>query len=269
MRSRGRRQATDQLFRSGAGGFGGAPGGVGPEGPAGPQGDPGPAGPQGDPGTASSDDWKGSCRCATTTNKVIATDLNVGDVIDGVTLASGDRVLVKNQTTQSQNGIWVAGASPSRALDADAAGELSGGTTVKVEEGTVNADTEWTITTNGSITPGTTAHTWALVGKTNPVNSTVEDLKTISGRISTTTPTILHGLGFTVARNAAGDVTITFTSAFSDVPRITALVERPGATNLVAQLYAAPTATTARIGVVSLAGAGTEAIIDFIATGPR
>lgn len=106
-------------------------------------------------------DAKASVRAATTANIAIATALNSGDVLDGVTLANGDRVLVKDQTTKAENGIWVVGATPERAKDADGAGELSGGTYVFVEEGTANADTGWVIITNGSITPGTTAHEWS------------------------------------------------------------------------------------------------------------
>ena len=53
-------------------------------------------------------------RCATTANITIATALNAGDSIDGVTLAAGDRVLVKNQTTASQNGIYIVSDSPAR-----------------------------------------------------------------------------------------------------------------------------------------------------------
>lgn len=53
-------------------------------------------------------------RCATTANITIASALNGDDSIDGVTLATGDRVLVKNQTTASQNGIYIVGASPAR-----------------------------------------------------------------------------------------------------------------------------------------------------------
>lgn len=110
-------------------------------------------------------DVKASVRAATTADITISTALNDGDTLDGVTLANGDRVLVKNQTTKSENGIYVVAASPARADDANAAGELSGGTFVFVEEGTANADTGWVITTNGSITPGTTAHDWAIFSR--------------------------------------------------------------------------------------------------------
>lgn len=52
------------------------------------------------------DSWKRPCRAATTANITIATALNNGDVLDGVTLATGDRVLVKDQSTGSQNAIY-------------------------------------------------------------------------------------------------------------------------------------------------------------------
>ncbi len=105
-------------------------------------------------------DSKISVRAATTANVTIATALNNGDSLDGVTLATGDRVLVKDQTTKKENGIWVVGVSPARASDADAAGELSGGVSVYVEEGTRNKRRIFTVLTPGSITPGTTEHEW-------------------------------------------------------------------------------------------------------------
>lgn len=63
--------------------------------------------------------WKEPCRVATTSNVAIATALNAGDTIDGIVLVAGDRVLVKSQSTASQNGIYVAGATPARAFDMD------------------------------------------------------------------------------------------------------------------------------------------------------
>jgi hypothetical protein len=110
-------------------------------------------------------DVKASVRAATTANITIATALNNGDTLDGVTLSTNDRILVKDQSDKSENGIWVVAATPARATDADGAGELSGGSFVFVEEGTANADTGWVITTNGSITPGTTAHDWAVFSR--------------------------------------------------------------------------------------------------------
>ena len=103
-------------------------------------------------------DIKDSVRVATTANINIATALNVGDTIDGVELADGDRVLVKDQTTQGENGIYTAGATPARSADANTAAELTGGTFVFVEEGTVGADNGYVFTHNGTpATFGTTA----------------------------------------------------------------------------------------------------------------
>lgn len=108
-------------------------------------------------------DWKASVRCASTANVVIVSALENGDAIDGVTLATGDRVLLKNQTTASENGIYVAVASgaASRSADADASAEMTGGLAVFVNEGTTNADTGWVLTTNDAITLGSTNLTFA------------------------------------------------------------------------------------------------------------
>jgi hypothetical protein len=109
--------------------------------------------------------WKPAVRAATTANGALATAYANGQTVDGVTLATGDRILLKNQTTGADNGIYTVNASgaPTRALDADGGSELGPNTTVMVSEGTVNADTAWTNTTNGVITIGTTATTWAPV----------------------------------------------------------------------------------------------------------
>jgi hypothetical protein len=84
---------------------------------------------------------KTAARAATTANITIATDLNSGDVIDGVTLADGDRVLVKDQSTASQNGIYIVGATPARATDFDSTSPIDeiNGAMIAVEEGTANA----------------------------------------------------------------------------------------------------------------------------------
>lgn len=101
-------------------------------------------------------DIKDSVRVATTANITITSDLNVGDTIDGITLADGDRVLVKDQSTASENGIYVAGSSPVRSADANASSEVTSGMFVFVEEGTANADNGFVLTTDGTITLDTT-----------------------------------------------------------------------------------------------------------------
>ena len=101
-------------------------------------------------------DIKDSVRVATTAAITISTALNVGDAIDGVTLADGDRVLVKNQTDASQNGIYIAGSSPVRSADANASVDVTSGMFCFVEEGTVNGDNGFVLTTNDPITLDTT-----------------------------------------------------------------------------------------------------------------
>ena len=105
-------------------------------------------------------DVKASVRAASTANVTIA---GPGAAIDGVTLASGDRVLLKDQTAGATNGIYIwngAAAAMTRAGDMDATSEITGGAFTFVEEGTVNADSGWVISTDGAITLGTTAHAW-------------------------------------------------------------------------------------------------------------
>jgi hypothetical protein len=82
---------------------------------------------------------------ATTANINLATDLEAGDVIDGVTLVAGDRVLVKNQSTTSENGIYVAVASgaASRATDYNTAAEIDPGDFFFVTGGTNYDNTGW------------------------------------------------------------------------------------------------------------------------------
>jgi hypothetical protein len=95
---------------------------------------------------------------ATTANITLATAVENGDTLDGVTLATGNRILIKNQTTQSENGIYTVNASgaPTRATDFDAPAEIDGGDFIFVTGGTVNDNTGW-VQTNTVGTIGTDA----------------------------------------------------------------------------------------------------------------
>jgi len=100
-------------------------------------------------------DVKDSCVAATTGNITISTALNNGDTLDGVSLSTNDRVLVKDQSTASENGIYIVGSSPARADDL-AAGADAAGMFTFVEQGTVNADNGFVCTSNkGSAVVGT------------------------------------------------------------------------------------------------------------------
>lgn len=102
--------------------------------------------------------WKDSVRAASTANVTVASP---GATIDGVTLAANDRVLLKNQTTQTENGlyIWNGAAVPmTRALDASTFAEIEGAVVV-VEEGTANVGSSWRQTAvNGTL--GSTNVVW-------------------------------------------------------------------------------------------------------------
>lgn len=108
--------------------------------------------------------WKTAVRAATTANGALATAYENGDSIDGVTLATGDRILLKNQTTQTENGIYTVNASgaPTRALDL-ATGADARNASVFVMEGTTNADKQYVQTADTAIV-GTNNLTWALFG---------------------------------------------------------------------------------------------------------
>ena len=121
-------------------------------------------------------DVKESVRLATTANLASTYNNGAGTLtassngalsIDGVTVSTNDRVLVKNQTDTKQNGIYVVtatgdGSNPfvlTRAGDADAASEITGGTFTFVEEGTANSENGFVFTHDGTPTLGTTAIT--------------------------------------------------------------------------------------------------------------
>lgn len=97
---------------------------------------------------------KDAVRVATTANIT----LSGTQTIDGVAVVAGNRVLVKNQTTGSQNGLYVVAAGAwSRSTDADTSAEVTSGLFVFVSEGTVNGSTGWVLSTANPITLGTTA----------------------------------------------------------------------------------------------------------------
>jgi hypothetical protein len=108
-------------------------------------------------GVASGIDVKASVKAATTANIT----LSGAQTIDGVSIVSGDRVLVKDQSTASENGIYVAAASSwTRATDMDNWAEVPGAFTF-VEQGTTNADSGWVCTSDQGGTIGSTNITWS------------------------------------------------------------------------------------------------------------
>lgn len=105
--------------------------------------------------------FKGNVRAGSTANVTVSNPATAS--FDGVTLTTGDRILLKNQTAPAENGIYVFATSSTaltRATDFDAWTEIPGTATV-IEEGTTLADTLWICTSNQGGTIGTTAITFS------------------------------------------------------------------------------------------------------------
>jgi hypothetical protein len=110
-------------------------------------------------------DFKLSVRFATTANIVLAGLATQAGGDWSAALTSGDRILAQFQTAAADRGIYIANAGAwTRAADADGVGEMTSGMLVAVEEGTNHGDTTWMLTTDGAITPGVTALTFAKQG---------------------------------------------------------------------------------------------------------
>lgn len=122
-------------------------------------------------------DPKASCRVATTANIT----LSGTQTIDGVAVAAGERVLVKDQSTPAQNGIYVVAAGAwTRATDMDAWLEVPGAN-AWVEEGASNADRAYVCTSNIGGTIGTTAITWVMYFGTGAFQSASPILTSLAG----------------------------------------------------------------------------------------
>lgn len=109
-------------------------------------------------------DWKDSVRAASTGNLALAAP---GASIDGVAMTVGNRFLAKDQTTGSQNGVYVwngAAVPATRASDADSSAEVTGGLAMTSTEGTANADKSWILVTNDPIVLDTTTLVFAQLG---------------------------------------------------------------------------------------------------------
>lgn len=103
---------------------------------------------------------------ATTAAQVLASEFENGDTIDGVVLVTGDRILIKNQATAADNGIYIVQASgaPTRADDFDDDKDAVLGCIVPVNEGTANKQTFFQLTNVTAVTIGATDQTWLGAG---------------------------------------------------------------------------------------------------------
>lgn len=132
--------------------------------------------------TAQGLSYKAEVRAATTANGTLATAFANGQVIDGITLATGDRILLKNQTTASENGIYIVAASgaPTRATDADASGEIAKGDLVYVQSGTAQAGQLWVCNATGAVpwVPGSSTSGWVQFAGAADITATAPITKT-------------------------------------------------------------------------------------------
>ena len=204
-------------------------------------------------------DYKASVRAATTAN-IASLAGGAPNTLDGVTLVANDRILVKDQTTGSQNGIYYvstlgtgANGTWTRATDADQAGELTSGAIVAVEEGSTNADSQWMLTTDGTITIGTTSLTFAIRG-----NSTVKQIQSITSSVAGNqltvglNPTTLDFRSATLTTGVPN--TRTVSSALTLVVPASATLGTVNATQARLVLLAIDNAGTVELAIVNLAG---------------
>jgi len=168
-------------------------------------------------------DYKQTARAVTVANVTLSGGAPA--VVDGVSLALRDRVLVTAQTTGSENGIYYvttvgAGSNGTwaRSLDADATGEIKAGTIIMITEGTTYADTQWKLTTDDPITVGSTTMTFVRAG--NAAYGTVA----VSGQNSIVADQIGDTLTMVAGTNLAlttNDGTDTLTVTPSLTPALT------------------------------------------------
>jgi hypothetical protein len=221
-------------------------------------------------------DPKASVRAATTTSGTLASSFANGSAIDGITLATGDRILIKNQAAPAENGIYTVNASgaPTRALDMDNWLEFPG-SFVFIEVGSTLADTAWVCTSDQGGTLGTTAVSFVQFGGSGTYTAgsgltltgtqfsiTTPITVALGGTGLTTTPSngnlligngtnytlagLTQGTGITVT-NGAGSITITNAGVTSNVAGTGISVS--GATGAV---------TITNTGVTSVAGTANQ-----------
>ena len=195
---------------------------------------------------ASGLDVKESVRVATTSDIT----LSGTQTIDGVSVVEGDRVLVKNQTTASENGIYVCSSGTwSRSTDADTDDEVTAGMFTFVEEGTENADKGFVLTTDNPITVGTTNLTFSQFSSAGSGATTFVEL--------TDTPSSYTSMGLYITRVNSGETALEFVDFAS-----TYLDDTAGGTS--AETSKAPTSNVMYnhgIATTGVHGAGTNTLL--------
>nr|BAR18236.1 hypothetical protein [uncultured Mediterranean phage uvMED] len=191
-------------------------------------------------------------KCATTANVDLSADLQNGDTIDGVTLATGDRVLVKDQSTGSQNGLYtvVASGTASRDTEYDAIAELSGQMVV-INQGSTNDNKIFLCTTNNTASLGSDTITFSVVTPSNTGTVTSIGIADAgAGEFTVGSTPVTSSGNITLAINSIADSKLATISTAGKVD-IGAL-EIDGATDIGADL------TTSDLIIVDDGANGTE-----------
>jgi hypothetical protein len=146
-------------------------------------------------------DYKQSVRCATTASIT----LSGLQTIDGISVVDLDRVLVKDQGTASQNGIYVVSTGAwARSSDMDISNEVTSGAFCYVEAGTSNAASGWALSTTGAIVVGSTNLTYVQItglGQVTVTSGLTKTGNTISVASGGVTAAKLNADVFTTARS--------------------------------------------------------------------
>ena len=203
---------------------------------------------------------------ATTANITLSSDLQNGDTIDGVTLATGDEVLVKNQSTDSQNGIYtvVSSGTASRSTEYDAIAEISGQMVI-VNQGTTNDNTMWLCTTNTSATLGSDSIAFTKVTPQNVGDVTLTGTQTLTNK--TLTSPIIDGNGAVFEGSTADAYETTLVPVDPTADRTQYLLNQTG---YVALLNAASTTTiTSTPAELNIMDGGTAASSTTLANADR
>jgi len=138
-------------------------------------------------GVSSSAAVKVACRAASTVNLTLSGE----QTVDGIAIVTNDRVFVKNQTDATENGIYDANTSDwTRSPDWDGAYDVQEGTLITSNNGTINGDTMWRVTTTGTITVGTSILTFEKAAVSD--SSTVAYTPTGTGAVPSTVQTKLR-----------------------------------------------------------------------------
>lgn len=164
--------------------------------------------------------WKQPVRAATTANIT----LSGAQTIDGVSLVAGDRVLVKNQTTASANGIYVVATGTwARATDMDASSEALLATCL-VSEGSTLGNTGWTMTTDAPITLGTTSLVYTQTSGSTGSYTAGAGITLTGGAIAVDTTVVARKAAATIGDGTSTTLTVTHNLNTLDVLVVVRLV---------------------------------------------